>query len=89
MAQLLGATLVGLASVAWSARDYADSPVRRMIVRSFFTLELLASYVTLGNALTEGANAIVSSLVALSVLFAIAFGYFVVKPAAQASAAAV
>ncbi len=39
MAQLLGATLIGLAIVAWSARDYADSPVRRMIVRSFFTLE--------------------------------------------------
>jgi len=46
------------------------------------------TYVTLGNALTQGASAIVGSLVALTVLFAVAFGYFVVKPSAQASPAA-
>jgi len=88
MAQLLGAPLVGLGLVAWAARNYPDSAARRMILRSFFVTELLSTYVTLGNALTQGASPIVWSLVALSVSFAVAFGYFVVKPPAQASPAA-
>lgn len=62
MAQLLGAALAGLAVVAWSARDYPDSAARRAIVRSFFVTELLASYVTLGNALTEGASAVPTTM---------------------------
>ena len=82
--QLFGAALVGLAVLAWSARNASDSEGRRAIILAFFVSTGIGFIVALTGQLGGVVNALGWSTVAIYLLLAIGFGYFqFARPASQ------
>jgi hypothetical protein len=81
--QLFGASLIGIAVLTWFAKDTPESEARTAILRALFVFNGLALVVTLLAQLNGVANALGWSSVAIFLLFAIGYAYFLwPKPAA-------
>ncbi len=71
----LGATFVGLAWINWSARDWPDGEPRRALVRADFIGPAIGFFVAIWFQLQPGATPQGWVNVALTLFFAVAFGY--------------
>jgi hypothetical protein len=72
----LGATFIGLAVLAWLARNARPSEARAAIVLALFTTTALGFVVALYDKFAGVGNALVWSSVVIYLLLAIGFGYF-------------
>lgn len=86
LAQFLGGALVGFGMLTWLVRDLADTVARRAIIASLFAASTLGFIVTLLNQLAGGANPFGWSLVALTLFFSLAWGYFTAAARGHVSA---
>jgi len=76
MARDFGTALLGLAVMAWFARNAGDSIARRAITLGFCAYFTLAAISEIFWALTGIPNMNVWFIVAMFVILAVAFGYF-------------
>jgi len=84
VARLLGGVLLGVAVLTWSARNAGESEARKAIILSRLVCETLGFIVTLLGQLTGVVNALGWLTVAITLLFALGFGYFqFMKPSAS------
>jgi hypothetical protein len=77
IAQLLGAALVAFAVLTWVARNAPDSEARRAILLALFIGDGVGFVIALIAQIGGAVNALGWSTVAIYLLFAIGFGYFV------------
>ena len=83
MGQLLGLNLAGIAVLCWFARDVPASETRTAIVRALFVTDGLGFVVSLMAQLRGVQNAIGWSTVAIYLLLALGWTYFIrAKPTA-------
>jgi hypothetical protein len=83
MGQLFGSCLVGIAVLCWYAADTPESEARTAICRALFVFNGVALVVSLVAQLRGVMNAVGWSAVAIYLLFALGWGYFLrAKPAA-------
>jgi len=83
MGQLFGACLVGIAVLSWFAKDAPESEARMAILRGLFVFNGVAFVVALVAQLKGVTNAVGWSTVAIFLLFALGWAYFLrAKPAA-------
>lgn len=80
-ARFLGATLVGFGIVVWLARDWPDDSPRRTLVRALFLTTTLGFVVSLSYQLQPGAPLPAAAFVALTLVFAMAWGYVAARSA--------
>jgi hypothetical protein len=77
VAQLLGAAFVAFAVLTWVARNARDSEARRAILLALFIGDVVGFVIALIAQMGGAVNALGWSTVAIYLLFAIGFGYFV------------
>jgi len=83
MGQLFGACLVGIAVLSWFAKDTPESEARKAILPSLFVFNVVALVVALVAQFNGVTNAVGWSSVAIFLLFALGYAYFLWgKPAA-------
>ena len=75
MAQLFGASLIGVAVLNWLARNVTDPDARRAVVVANLTQDGVGFVVILIGQLAGIPNALGWSNVAIYLLLALAFGY--------------
>jgi hypothetical protein len=80
MAQWAGLGSVAIALTAWFARNLANSEARRGIVLTLMIYFLLGFVISVLGALSGVMSAMGWSLVVICLLFAIGYGYFLLKP---------
>jgi hypothetical protein len=76
VAQLFGAALLGYAILTWSARSARDSDTRRAIVLALFVSDAVAFALALMAQLKGVVNSLGWSTVAIYLLLALGFAYF-------------
>ena len=76
VAQLFGAALLGYAILTWSARSARDSDARRAIVLALFVSDAIAFVLALMAQLKGVVNSLGWSTVAIYLLLALGFAYF-------------
>ncbi len=82
--QLLGASFIGFALLAWSARNATDSEARKAIVLALFAGNCVGFIIALIGQIRNVVNALGWSTVAIYLLLSLGFGYFqFVKPASE------
>jgi hypothetical protein len=82
MARYLGSAFIGLAVLAWFARNAAQNGAMRAIILGFFVLNITGLIVAVWDALTGTGNALIWLNAAIYLFFALGFGYFqFMKPA--------
>ena len=74
--QLFGASHIGLAVLAWSARNSSDSSARKAIILSLFIGHGIGFIVALIGQLNDVVNALGWLTVAIYFLISLGFGYF-------------
>ena len=72
----LGSSFLGIAVLAWLARNAPASETRRAIVSALFVTTVLGFVVALYDKFAGPGNALVWSTVVIYLLFAVGFGYF-------------
>jgi len=81
--QVVGASLVGIAVLCWFAKDTPQSEARTAILPALFVFNGVALVVTLVAQLNGVMNAVGWFSVAIFLLFALGYAYFLwAKPAA-------
>ena len=82
VARYLGSAFIGIAVVAWFARNAAQNGAMRAIVLGFFVLSITGLIVAVWDALYGTGNALLWSTVVIYLFLALGFGYFqFTKPA--------
>jgi len=76
LGQFLGGTFVGFALICWSARSWADTEVRRLLIRVLFVTTTLGFIVSLAYELQPGVPIGSLAFVALTLLFGLGWAYF-------------
>lgn len=82
--QLLGATFIGFAVLTWAARNTTDSEARRAIILALFVGDVIGFIVALIAQLGGVVNALGWSTVAIYLLLAFGWGYFLFTKPAEA-----
>jgi len=75
LGQFLGGTFVGFGLICWSARSWADTEVRRLLIRVLFVTTALGFVVSLAYVLQPGAPAASLAFLVLTLLFGLGWGY--------------
>ena len=73
-----GSCLIAFSVIAWGARRLESAQARRVISLGFFTYFVIAAILWLVDALSRGWTLFSGLTLALLVLFALGFGYFIV-----------
>ena len=81
MTRLLGAALIGYSVVSWMARQSTDTIARKAIVYGLTATNGVGFVIILLAQLAGIPNAMGWSIVALYLILALGFGYFILKPA--------
>jgi len=76
VAQLFGSALIGFAILTWSARSAGDSDARRAIVLAIFVSNAVGFVLSLMAQLKGLVNSLGWSTVAIYLVLALAFAYF-------------
>ena len=79
LGRYLGSAFLGVAVLTWLARNAADNEALRAIIRGTFVLCLTGFIVALGDVFLGVGNALVWSTVAIYLLLALGYGYFLTK----------
>lgn len=80
VARLFGASLLTFAVLTWVARNAPDSEVRRAILLALFVGDVAGCVISLFAVLGGAVNALGWLTVAIYLLLAIGFGYFLFMP---------
>lgn len=83
MGQLFGAAIFGFAVLSWSARNAGSSQARKAIVLALCISNCIGFVVALISQLGGIVNAFGWSTVAIYLLLALGFGYFLFKKASS------
>jgi hypothetical protein len=76
VARSLGAAYLGLAALAWLARNTPDSEARRAIVLCFLIINAIGVFAALPGKLSGVTNALGWSTPLIHILLVLGFGYF-------------
>ena len=77
-ARNFGSAVIGLAVIAWAARNAGDSTARRAIILGLFTYFIFGSISIISFQLQGNANANGWFIIVLHIILALAFGYHLI-----------
>ena len=79
LGRFLGGTLVGFGLLSWQARGWADTDERRLLIRVLFVTTVLGLLAAAIYQVQPGVPIGAAVFVVLTLLFALAWGYFAWK----------